>query len=167
MGLHSQRILAQAGFSGVFFAAKILRGELPRYRLPLPEFAANFYTHSAPCVCSTVLLEFPNHPQEFLNLPKPTIFIPSGSPCLCQTLSSTPTPPTPQRPWASTQTWAGDPLTSGLTATRTLQSSTAHSESWATPSPTRYQKIIILRHITSHLSTWLLWLRYETARTKV
>ena len=41
MGLHSQRILAQAGFSGVFFAAKILRGELPRYRLPLPEFAAN------------------------------------------------------------------------------------------------------------------------------
>ena len=48
MGLHSLRILAQAGFSGVFFAAKILRGELPRYRLPLPEFAANFYTRSAP-----------------------------------------------------------------------------------------------------------------------
>ena len=48
MGLHSQRILAQAGFSGVFFAAKILRGELPRYRLPLPEFAANVIPCSAP-----------------------------------------------------------------------------------------------------------------------
>ena len=42
----SLRILAEAGLSGVFFAAKILRGELPRYRLPLPEFAANFYTRS-------------------------------------------------------------------------------------------------------------------------
>ena len=48
MGLHSLRILAQAGFSGVFFAAKILRGELPRYRLPLPEFAANVIPCSAP-----------------------------------------------------------------------------------------------------------------------
>ena len=48
MGLHSLRILAQAGFSGVFFAAKILRGELPRYRLPLPEFAANVIQCSAP-----------------------------------------------------------------------------------------------------------------------
>ena len=48
MGLHSQRILAQAGFSGVFFAAKILRGELPRYRLPLAEFAANVIPCSAP-----------------------------------------------------------------------------------------------------------------------
>ena len=48
MGLHSLRILAQAGFSGVFFAAKILRRELPRYRLPLPEFAANVIPCSAP-----------------------------------------------------------------------------------------------------------------------
>ena len=48
MGLHSLRILAQAGFSGVFFAAKILRGELPRYTLPLPEFAANVISCSAP-----------------------------------------------------------------------------------------------------------------------
>ena len=48
MGLHSLRILAQAGFSGVFFAAKILRGELPRYRLPLAEFAANVIPCSAP-----------------------------------------------------------------------------------------------------------------------
>ena len=48
MQFHSQRILAQAGFSGVFFAAKILRGELPRYRLPLPEFAANVIPCSAP-----------------------------------------------------------------------------------------------------------------------
>ena len=48
MGLHSLRILAQAGFSGVFLAAKILRGELPRYRLPLPEFAANVIPCSAP-----------------------------------------------------------------------------------------------------------------------
>ena len=46
MGRHSLRILAQAGLSGVFFAAKILRGEIPRYRLPLAEFAANFYTRS-------------------------------------------------------------------------------------------------------------------------
>ena len=46
MGRPSLRILAQAGLSGVFFAAKILRGEIPRYRLPLPEFAANFYTRS-------------------------------------------------------------------------------------------------------------------------
>ena len=48
MGRHSLRILAQAGLSGVFFAAKILRGELPRYRLPLPEFAANVIPCSAP-----------------------------------------------------------------------------------------------------------------------
>ena len=48
MGLHSQRILAQAGFSGVFFAAKILRCELPRYWLPRPEFAANVIPCSAP-----------------------------------------------------------------------------------------------------------------------
>ena len=48
MGLHSLRILAQAGFSGVFFAAKILRRELPRYRLPLAEFAANVIPCSAP-----------------------------------------------------------------------------------------------------------------------
>ena len=50
MGLHSLRILAQAGFSGVFFAAKILRDELPRYRLPLPEFAANVIPCSAPLI---------------------------------------------------------------------------------------------------------------------
>ena len=49
---HSLRILAQAGLSGVFFAAKILRGEIPRYRLPLPEFAANFYTRS--CLLTTL-----------------------------------------------------------------------------------------------------------------
>ena len=48
MGLHSLRILAQAGFSGVLFAAKILRRELPRYRLPLAEFAANVIPCSAP-----------------------------------------------------------------------------------------------------------------------
>ena len=48
MVFHSQRILAEAGFSGVFFAAKILRGELPRYRLPLPEFAAKILPCSAP-----------------------------------------------------------------------------------------------------------------------
>ena len=48
MGRPSLRILAQAGLSGVFFAAKILRGELPRYRLPLPEFAANVIPCSAP-----------------------------------------------------------------------------------------------------------------------
>ena len=52
MGLHSLRILAQAGFSGVFFAAKILRGELPRYRLPLAEFAANVIPCSAPLITS-------------------------------------------------------------------------------------------------------------------
>ena len=46
MGRHSLRILAQAGLSGVFFGAKILRGEIPRYRLPLPKFAANFVTCS-------------------------------------------------------------------------------------------------------------------------
>ena len=50
MGFHSQRILGQAGFSGVFFAAKILRGELPRYRLPLAEFAANVIPCSAPLI---------------------------------------------------------------------------------------------------------------------
>ena len=44
----SLRILAQAGLSGVFFAAKILRGELPHYRLPLPEFAAKILPCSAP-----------------------------------------------------------------------------------------------------------------------
>ena len=55
MGRHSLRILAQAGLSGVFFAAKILRGELPRYRLPLPEFAANFYTRSAPLIRNTYI----------------------------------------------------------------------------------------------------------------
>ena len=27
------------------------------------------------CVCSTVLLEFPNHPQEFPNLPTPMIWL--------------------------------------------------------------------------------------------
>ena len=48
MGFHSQRILAQAGFSGVTFAAKILRCELPRYWLPRPEFAANVSPCSAP-----------------------------------------------------------------------------------------------------------------------
>ena len=46
MGRPSPRILVQAGLIGVFFAARILRGEIPRYRLPLPEFAANFYTRS-------------------------------------------------------------------------------------------------------------------------
>ena len=46
MGRPSPRILVQAGLVGVFFAARILRGEIPRYRLPLPEFAANFYTRS-------------------------------------------------------------------------------------------------------------------------
>ena len=55
MGLHSLRILAQAGFSGVFFAAKILRGELPRYRLPLAEFAANVIPCSAPLIVGTAL----------------------------------------------------------------------------------------------------------------
>ena len=44
----SLRILAQAGLSGVFFAAKILRGELPHYRLPLPEFAAKILPCGAP-----------------------------------------------------------------------------------------------------------------------
>ena len=44
----SLRILAQAGLSGVFFAAKILRGELPHYSLPLPEFAAKILPCSAP-----------------------------------------------------------------------------------------------------------------------
>ena len=48
MGFHSQRILAQAGFSGVTFAAKILRCELPRYWLPRAEFAANVIPCSAP-----------------------------------------------------------------------------------------------------------------------
>ena len=48
MGIHSLRILGQAGFSGVSFAAKNLRGELPRYKLPLPEFAANVIPCSAP-----------------------------------------------------------------------------------------------------------------------
>ena len=48
MGLLSLRILDEAGFSGVFFAAKILRCELPRYRLPLPEFASNVIPCSAP-----------------------------------------------------------------------------------------------------------------------
>ena len=33
--------------------------------------------------------------------------------------------------------------------------------------PDQVSKILILRHITSHLSTWLLWLRYETERPKV
>ena len=61
MGLHSLRILAQAGFSGVFFAAKILRGELPRYRLPLPEFAANVIPCSAPLI--SPCLELPGPPQ--------------------------------------------------------------------------------------------------------
>ena len=46
----SLRILAQAGLSGVFFAAKILRGELPHYRLPLPEFAAKILPCSAPLI---------------------------------------------------------------------------------------------------------------------
>ena len=53
MGLHSLRILAQAGFSGVIFAAKILRRELPRYWLPLPEFAANVIPCSAPLTHNT------------------------------------------------------------------------------------------------------------------
>ena len=48
MGFHSQRILGQAGFSGVTFAAKILRCELPRYWLPRAEFAANVIPCSAP-----------------------------------------------------------------------------------------------------------------------
>ena len=66
MGLHSLRILAQAGFSGVFFAAKILRGELPRYRLPLPEFAANVIPCSAPLIrnlflCFSSLFGFLGH----------------------------------------------------------------------------------------------------------
>ena len=53
----SLRILAQAGLSGVFFAAKILRGELPHYRLPLPEFAAKILPCSAPLkeLCSLFL----------------------------------------------------------------------------------------------------------------
>ena len=54
MGRPSLRILAQAGLSGVFFAAKILRGEIPRYWLPLPEFAANFVT------CSYLLKALPS-----------------------------------------------------------------------------------------------------------
>ena len=58
MGLHSLRILAQAGFSGVFFAAKILRGELPRYRLPLPEFAANVIPCSAPLIARAATARF-------------------------------------------------------------------------------------------------------------
>ena len=49
----SLRILAQAGLSGVFFAAKILRGELPHYRLPLPEFAAKILPCSAPLTVLT------------------------------------------------------------------------------------------------------------------
>ena len=53
MGRPSPRILVQAGLIGVFFAARILRGEIPRYRLPLAEFAANFYTRS--CLLRGVL----------------------------------------------------------------------------------------------------------------
>ena len=60
MGRHSLRILAQAGFSGVFFAAKILRGELPRYWLPLPEFAANEIPCSAPLI-GRILLSAKSH----------------------------------------------------------------------------------------------------------
>ena len=56
----SLRILAQAGLSGVFFAAKILRGELPHYRLPLPEFAAKILPCSAP------LIDEINSEKEFL-----------------------------------------------------------------------------------------------------
>ena len=52
MGFHSQRILGQAGFSGVTFAAKILRCELPRYWLPRAEFAANVIPCSAPLIPS-------------------------------------------------------------------------------------------------------------------
>ena len=50
MGFHSQRILGQAGFSGVTFAAKILRCELPRYWLPRAEFAANVIPCTAPLI---------------------------------------------------------------------------------------------------------------------
>ena len=56
MGFHSQRILGQAGFSGVTFAAKILRCELPRYWLPRAEFAANVIPCSAPLTYVLVMV---------------------------------------------------------------------------------------------------------------
>ena len=33
----------------------------------------SYLLHYSVCVCSTVLLEFPNHPQEFPNLPTPML----------------------------------------------------------------------------------------------
>ena len=60
----SLRILAQAGLSGVFFAAKILRGELPHYRLPLPEFAAKILPCSAPLTSKGCETDFEIHGPE-------------------------------------------------------------------------------------------------------
>ena len=72
MGLHSLRILAQAGFSGVFFAAKILRGELPRYRLPLPEFAANVIPCSAPLTLQSLAASGTRH-SPYTGLQRPPL----------------------------------------------------------------------------------------------